>query len=96
MAQNFGPKQQVFMNTWVTQLLQFLDNADELMTLNNEWTANAFATGANPTSNNITDAVVQGPYPAATALILNQAIGAVVAIQATIATNRGYLEAMRP
>jgi hypothetical protein len=96
MPQNFTPKQQTFLNTWVTQLLQFLNDADELGVLNNEWTANAFATGANPTSNNITDAVVQGPYPAATALVLNEAVGAVVAIQATIAANRGYLEAMRP
>ena len=80
-----------------------LDASDNLNALINQWNGNSYATGASPTANNITDAVLSGnsliqDVAYMTALQLNQAEGAVAgtgAVLAVIAANRGYLEAMR-
>jgi hypothetical protein len=96
MAVDLTPKQTGFVSRYRDTTTDFLRLADKLANLKSEWDANAFATGASPAGNNITDTTVQAAAPAATALQLNQAIGAVESIRTTIAANRGYLEALRP
>lgn len=73
---------------------------DNLVSLVNQWNGNSYATGASPTGNNITDAVLSGGTNQQVAFLsaagLNEAEGAVVAVQATVAAQRGYLEMARP
>lgn len=86
-------------NNYVARLVAenatFLDSLNRLAALKAEWDADAYATGAQPASNNIADADLAN-YPHLTALIVNQLIGAHVAVKATADANRGYLEAARP
>ncbi len=101
MAQNLAPKQLNFCRAFATAVVALLDANDNLTALVNDWNANAFATGASPTGNNITDTVISGnsliqDVAYITAADLNTAEGAVVAVQTTVAAQRGYLEAMRP
>ena len=96
MAVDLSGKQGRFLTAYIAAINALCNDADNLAALYTQWQNDAYATGANPGADNITDALVQVQAPYATALQLNQAVGAVVAIQATIAANRGYLEAMRP
>lgn len=96
MAIDLTTKQSGFVNRHNAAVASLLSLMDQLRALKAEWDANAYATGANPTTNNITDAVVQGTAPYMDAAKLNQAIGAVVTIGGTVDANRGYLEALRP
>lgn len=88
---------QADMITAITDAVLLLLNADAAATLvATEWSAMAYATGASPSGNNITDSVAEAARPSLNALILNQSMGALASVQATIAANRGYLEAIRP
>lgn len=64
--------------------------------LANEWTAAQYATGAGGDGNaaNMTDDDVQAVYPAGTALLLNEAMGAISGsggIVPTVEANLGYM-----
>ena len=96
MAKDLTSKQVGFVNRHITAIVMLLDVADTLNDLRYEWDANAYATGAVPLENNISDAIVQIPAPHITAEILNESIGAVVSVLEAVAANRGYLEEMRP
>jgi hypothetical protein len=96
MAQDLSSKQVGFVNRYKQAVVNLLSDLDALSLLYAEWNADAYATGASPAGNNITDSIVQQSMPYATAFELNQAVGAVVAIETTVASNRGYLEALRP
>jgi hypothetical protein len=101
MAQNLVPKQLNFLSAFTQGIIALLQANDNLTSIIANWNGNSYATGASPTSDNITDTVISGGTPPSafaymTAAELNSAQGAVVNVQATIATNRGYLEAMRP
>lgn len=100
MAQNISSKQLNFVSRLVAANQALIAAADTLAALKAEWDGDAYATGASPTGNNITDALLNGgtppPFPYLTATILNNLIGAHVSIAATVAANRGYLEAARP
>jgi hypothetical protein len=101
MAQNLAPKQLNFVDQFTKAVVQLLSDNKELLDLLANWNGNAYATGAEPTSNNITDDVLSGnslnqQWAYMTASQLNEAVGAVKTVNDTIAANRGYLEAMRP
>jgi hypothetical protein len=96
MAQVWTTKQQNWVGRFSAQVVALLDAADELTALCTEFTVDAYGTGGG---NALTDSVVQGQLPAATAAIVASAEGAVAGssqILATISANRGYLEAVRP
>lgn len=93
VAQNFVPKQTGFVNRYVGAIQNFLDLVDSISLMNTEFVDNAYGTGGQ---NAIPDAVVQSALPAATALQFNEAEGAMVTILATVTSNRGFLENMRP
>jgi hypothetical protein len=96
VAIDLTAKQTGFINRQIAAVCALLAAMDELQSLKSEWDANAYATGANPPENNITDEIVTIAAPHMDALILNELIGAVVAIGDTVSSNRGYLEAVRP
>ena len=101
MPQNLVPKQLNFVGQFTAMTVQLLNDNDVLLGLFSNWLGNAYATGADPIENNITDEVLAGAglnqqYAYMTASQLNQAIGAVKSVTDAIETNRGYLEAMRP
>lgn len=93
MAQNFVPKQTAFVTKYSALVQAFLNIADQLTVANSEFTADTYGTGG---ANAITDAIVQGVLPASTAALFNSGEAGVVAILATVASNRGALEMMRP
>jgi hypothetical protein len=96
MSQNWAMKQTTFTQRLSEAVVSFLEAADTLNELCNEFATDAYGTGG---ANALTDAAVQSYLPAATALIVAEAEGALAgsnAILATIASNRGYLELMRP
>ena len=93
MAQNWTAKQTGFVQRYQPLVVQLMEVADQLAILNAEFTNDTYGTGG---ANEIPDAIVQSVLPAATAAQFNSAEGAVVTILATIASNRGYLENMRP
>lgn len=86
--------------SFVARLLQrntaLLETIDALANLKAEWDADAYATGAQPTANNVLDADLATVAPHLTAAQLNALIGAHVSVAASVAANRGYLEAARP
>lgn len=97
MAQSLTSKQVNFAGRYVQGIQAVLTAFDGLELLKNEWDANAYATGASPSGNNLTDALLQSNgYAYLTALQVNQAVGAVESLRTTLAANRGYLEALRP
>lgn len=101
MAQNLTPKQLNFVRNFASAVRDLLDANDNLVSLVAQWNGNSYATNAVPTSNNITDTVLSGnsliqDVAYITATQLNQSEGAVVTVLASVASNRGYLEAMRP
>src|SRR5271157_753037 len=101
MAQNWVPKQVNWIQRFSGNVVALMQIADQLTELCNEFADNQYGTGG---ANAITDAVVQtgsGNFslPAATALTVAEAEGVCAGtnqILAVIATNRGYLENMRP
>ena len=69
---------------------------DQLSLDCNEFATDAYGSGG---ANALTDVTVQTVLPAATALLVAEAVGVLNGasqILATVATNRGYLEMMRP
>lgn len=104
MAQNIATKKLNFMSRLVLAKGDFLATLATLESIKEEWDANAYADGASPAGNNITDSDLQDPpasggsppFPYLSATQVNQLIGAYEAIKTTIAANRGYLEAARP
>lgn len=96
MAQSFTAKEQSFVNRASAAFTQLMAAADTLGLLASEASNNFYLSGG---ANVLTDAVVQGALPAATAAQVFSAFGALSnasAILATIASNRQALEAMRP
>ena len=96
MAGALVTKRQNFISNFTAQVVALLALNDELLSLYNEWNANAFATGASPSGNNIVDGDLTGNLAYLTTAQIDSAIGAVVTVTGSIASNRGYLEAMRP
>jgi hypothetical protein len=96
MAQSLTSKQVNFAGRYCQAIGSLINAIDGLTLLKAEWDANAYATGASPVGNNLTDALLQGNgYAYLTALQVNSAVGAVETIRTTVAANRGYLEALR-
>ncbi len=93
MAQVWTAKQQGWIQRFDNAVISLMTAADALQPLVNEFTDDTYGSGG---TNQLTDAVVQAILPAATAAIVDSAEGAVVTILATISTNRGYLENIRP
>jgi hypothetical protein len=94
--QNWAPKQANYLTRLSNTTIQLLADADALTSLCAEFTNDGYGTGG---ANALTDAVVQGQLPAATAVLVSEAEGALAgtnAVLATIAANRGYLEILRP
>jgi hypothetical protein len=101
MAQNLALEQLNFCRQFSAAVVALLQANDSLLSLINNWNGNNYATGASPTSDNITDDVISGnslvqDMAYMTAAELNSAEGAVVTVTSSVAANRGYLEAMRP
>jgi hypothetical protein len=96
MAQVLTSKQINFAGRYVQAVGSLINAIDALKVLKDEWDANAYATGANPAGNNLTDAILQANgFAYLTASQVNSAVGAVESIKTTVAANRGYLEALR-
>jgi hypothetical protein len=96
MAQEWAVKQTTFTQRFSDAVVVFLAANDALAELCNEFSVDAYGTGG---ANALTDAAVQSYLPAATALIVAEAEGALAGsnqILATVTANRGYLELMRP
>jgi hypothetical protein len=99
MAQVIDTKAQGFVQRYSGAVQDFINIVNRLADLKAEWDAQGYATGApaiQATSFNITDAQVQAVLPAATASMLNNAVGAVEAIRTTVSQNTGYLYPMKP
>lgn len=93
MAQVWTTKQLNFINRVVPASVQLMADLDNLTSLANEFADNAYGSGG---ANALTDGTIEIALPAATAAIFDSAMGAVSSILATAASNRGYLEAIRP
>lgn len=96
MAQNFTAKQQNWILRFSNAVVGLLAYSDQLTALCTEFSNETYGTGG---ANAITDTVVQGQLPAATALLVNEAEGAIIGtggVVATITANRGFLESVRP
>lgn len=89
-------KSQNFIDALTSAVLLLQNANDAVGQVIMQWNAMAYATGASPSGNNITDAIATAKRPSLNALVLNSAIGALASVQTTIAANTGYLEAMRP
>lgn len=99
MAQVVDTKCQNFVGRYSAAVVQLVAAMNLLADLKAEWDANGYATGAaavGGTTWNITDAQVQAVLPAATAAMLNSAVGAVASIETTYNSNIGYLVVMKP
>jgi hypothetical protein len=96
MATVLDTKKDNFTRRWAHAITVLLSNVEDLTALKEEWDANAYATGAEPLSNNITDLDLARVAPWIDALLLNDSIGAAVSVLAIVDDNRGYLEAIRP
>jgi hypothetical protein len=92
---DLAQKKGSFIRRYVAAVESFLTISDDLTALATEWSANAYPTGADPAGNNITDEDLATVAPWLTSLQLNQAVGAVDAVHATVEEQRGYLEAVR-
>lgn len=95
MSQDLSTKKTNFLTRLTAANQTLLDTMEKIAALKAEWDANAYATGASPSGNNITDAEVQSGFPYMTAAQLNSLIGAHVSVADAVASNRGYLEAAR-
>ena len=97
MPTDMTSKQLNFVSEFTQQVVSLLNNNDAIVSLMANWTNNGFATGAEPSENNITDEVLAGSsFKYMTASDLDQAIAGANAIVQAVAANRGYLEPMRP
>jgi hypothetical protein len=92
---DLAQKKSSFIRRYVAAVESFIGEIDGLANLKTEWDADAYATGASPAGNNLTDADFTATAPWIDAAQMNQTIAAVESIRATVATNRGYLEAIR-
>lgn len=92
---DLAQKKSSFIRRYVAAVESFLTISDDLLALATEWDANSYPTGATPAENNITDQDLALVAPWLTALQLNQAVGAVDAVNQTVDSQRGYLEAVR-
>lgn len=93
MAVSFTAKQTNFVQRYAAAVQALLSVVDQLSLMDAEFSNDTYGTGG---ANQITDIVVQAVLPATTAAQFNSAEGAVVTILATVASNRGFLEVMRP
>jgi hypothetical protein len=93
MAANWATKQTGFVQRYAAAVQALLNDIDQLTLLDAEFTNDAYGSGG---ANALTDVIVEGVLPAASALTFDEAEGAVVAVLATVSANRGYLEIMRP
>lgn len=93
MAQVFTTKEQNFINRFVPFVVSLMALADQGTPLTTEFSDETYGTGG---ANALTDATVQTVLPAVTAAQFASAEGAIVTILAAIATNRGFLEVIRP
>ena len=99
MAQDITQKQENFVARYQAAVVQLMNTMNVLADLKAEWDANGYATGAAAVDGvnfNIGDVQVQAAIPAATAAMLNSAVGAVAAIETTYQSNLGYLVVLRP
>ena len=96
MAADLAQKKSAFIRRYYAAIDSFINQVNDLQGLKAEWDAMAYATGAQPPENNITDADCTATAPWIDALILNEAIGAQVAVGNEVDSQRGYLEAVRP
>lgn len=104
--QDISSKQLNFVSRLVALNETLLSAIESMLDLKSEWDANAYAAGAQPTGNNLTDALLNGgntppanfvaPFPYLSQTAVNNLIGAWTSVQTTVAANRGYLEAARP
>jgi len=92
---DLAQKKGSFIRRYVAAVESFLTISEQLAALDVEWSANAYPTGASPAENNISDEDLALVAPWLTALQLNQAVGAVDAVNQTVDSQRGYLEAVR-
>ncbi len=89
-------KKQGYVRRLSGATVELMTLADKLQVLCTEFSNEFYGTGG---ANALADTDVQAVLPAATALQFAQAEGALAganAILATIASNRGYLEMLRP
>lgn len=93
MAAVWTVKQTAFVAKYASLCQQFLTLVDQIGLANDEFTQDTYGTGG---ANAITDTIVETILPAATAANFASAEGAMVTILVTVASNRGYLEIMRP
>jgi len=94
MAADITKKQSSFSGRYANAVSSLLVAVDALAELKTEYDGNGYAPdGTSPYK--LTDAVVQAAVPHITAAQLQLAVGAVVSVEATVTSNRGYLEAMR-
>jgi hypothetical protein len=92
---DLAQKKGSFIRRYVAAVESLLMAADDLAVLANEWSANAYPTGASPPENNITDSDLAATAPWLTALQLNECVGAADAVNQTVKAQRGYLESAR-
>lgn len=96
MAQNWTNKQLNFVSRFSQAVVTFIASADALNALCTEFSADGYGAGG---ANELTDANVQQVLPASTALHVAEAEGIFAGanmILSIVASNRGYLEMMRP
>ena len=103
MSQSYVTKQVNWITRFSNASVAFMTQVDLLTALCTEYGNEAYGTGG---ANAITDGTVQagnatanGPLPAATALQVAEAVGVLNGsnqILSLVATNRGYLENVRP
>jgi len=93
---DLSQKKAAYVRKYLTAIDTFLVALNELANLKAEWDADAYATGAQPAANNISDAEIEPVAPWVSAQSLNSAIGAVEAVREAVASQRGYLEQIRP
>jgi len=93
---DLAQKKSAFIRRYIDAVDVFVNQVNLLAGLKEEWDANAYATGASPAENNITDADCATIAPWTDALALNEAVGALVATSDTFNAQRGYIEAIRP
>ncbi len=99
MAQSFTLKQQQFIQRFSSASVALMAAVDAMQALAAEFASDAYGTGG---ANALTDAVVQGVLPAATALQVAEAVGTInganqlLSIAGQGSSGRAYLEMMRP
>ena len=93
MAVNFAQKKASFVSRYSIAVVNLLAAADVLTALNTEFADMTYGGGGG---NQLIDAEVEVTLPACTAAQFDSAEGAAVTVVASVTTNRGYLEMVRP